>query len=87
MTRKVAFLFLGETLLIPHLYPIVEALAAKSDVPIELWVSTSVHETLLTQWTAPFLTVRIRRAPGFRAVADGDGAEAGLPAGQPVDTV
>ena len=23
---KVAFLFLGETLLIPHLYPIVEAL-------------------------------------------------------------
>ena len=28
MSRRVAFLFLGETLLIPHIFPIVEALAA-----------------------------------------------------------
>ena len=85
MTRKVAFLFLGETLLIPHLYPIVEALAAKSDVPIELWVSTSVHETLLMRWTTPFPTVVIRRAPGFRAVADdGSGRNPLLPAKIPM---
>ena len=89
MTRKVAFLFLGETLLIPHLYPIVEALAAPSavtsDVPIELWVSTSVHETLLTRWTAAFPTVRIRRAPGFRAVEnDGSGRNPVLPAKIPM---
>lgn len=82
---KVAFLFLGETLLIPHLYPIVEALAATSDVPIELWVSTSVHETLLTRWTAPFPNVRIRRAPGFRVVADdGSGRNPVLPAKMPM---
>ena len=38
MTQKVAFLFLGETLLIPHLYPIVEALVAVApDLPIDLW--------------------------------------------------
>ena len=76
MTRKVAFLFLGETLLIPHLYPIVEALAAAdSALPIELWVSTSVHEALLARWSADLPQVRIRRAPGFRALsgyADGD---------------
>ncbi len=85
MTQKVAFLFLGETLLIPHLYPIVEALAAASDVPIELWVGTSVHETLLTRWTAPFPTVRIRRAPGFRIVADdGSGRNPVLPAKIPM---
>lgn len=71
MKRAVAFLFLGETLLIPHLYPIVEALARLApDLPIELWVATSVHEQLLGSWTAPFgSNVRIRRAPGFRALA------------------
>ena len=82
---KVAFLFLGETLLIPHLYPIVEALAATSDVPIDLWVSTSVHESLLTRWTAPFSSVRIRRVPGFRRVADdGTGRNPVLPAKIPM---
>ncbi len=85
MTRTVAFLFLGETLLIPHLYPIVEALAATSDVPIDLWVSTSVHETLLGRWSARFPTVRIRRAPGFRTVADdGSGRNPVLPAKIPM---
>ena len=54
-------------------------------MPIELWVSTSVHETLLTRWTAPFPTVRIRRAPGFRAVADdGTGRNPVLPAKMPM---
>ncbi|MEG8017734.1 hypothetical protein [Sphingomonas sp. LR55] len=54
-------------------------------MPIELWVSTSVHETLLTRWTAPFPTVRIRRAPGFRVVADdGSGRNPVLPAKIPM---
>lgn len=65
----IAFLFLGETLLIPHLYPIVEALAAADrKLAIDLWVSTEMHEALLHRWTqqlgAP--AIRIRRAPGFR---------------------
>ena len=68
---RVAFLFLGETLLIPHLYPIVEALAAEApDLRIDCWVSTSVHEGLLTRWLAEAgidaRRVRVRRAPGFR---------------------
>jgi hypothetical protein len=72
---NVAFLFLGETLLIPHLYPIVEALAAEApDVVIDIWVVTSVHEELISQWlkgagTDPSRT-RIRRAPGFRDCPD-----------------
>ena len=74
MSRRVAFLFLGETLLIPHLYPIVEALAGRSDVAIDLWVSTSVHEKLLSGWIASSGDGRttIRRVPGFRTVADDD---------------
>ena len=66
----VAFLFLGETLLIPHLFPIVEALAdARADVAVDLWVSTSTHEQLLAGWTAHLPQVRVRRAPGFRRLA------------------
>lgn len=66
----VAFLFLGETLLIPHLFPIVEALAdARADLPLDLWVATSRHEQLLTGWTAHLPQVRIRHAPGFRRLA------------------
>ena len=82
MTRKVAFLFLGETLLIPHLYPIVEALSAHSDIAIDLWVGTSVHEKLLGGWIATLAGNRpaIRRAPGFRTVADDtDGRNPPLP--------
>jgi hypothetical protein len=76
MTRRrprVAFLFLGETLLIPHLYPIAEALARRGDaVAIDLWVSTSVHEALIAGWLrAEGLAerARIRRAPGYRTIA------------------
>ncbi len=74
--RSIAVLFLGETLLIPHLYPIVEALvAADRTVAIDLWVATSVHERLLQRWTALLDApgIAIRRAPGFRR-DDGDDA-------------
>jgi len=88
MTQKVAFLFLGETLLIPHLYPIVEALVAIApDLPVDLWVSTSMHETLLSAWVrdAGMTTVRIRRAPGFRSlVGYADGRNPPLPAKLPM---
>jgi hypothetical protein len=86
--RAVAFLFLGETLLIPHLYPIVEALAAADPaLPIDLWVSTSVHERLLGGWVAALgeSSIRLRRAPGFRTVADdGSGRNPALPAKLPM---
>lgn len=87
MRRPVAFLFLGETLLIPHLYPIVEALAGLSSVPIDLWVSTSVHEELLARWTKELgnPAIRIRRAPGFRLVQGGvEGRNPSLPAKLPM---
>ncbi len=85
--RRVAFLFLGETLLIPHLFPIVEALAREPGIAIDLWVATSVHEALLTGWTAPLAHpgLRIRRAPGFRRIpGDGDGRNPPLPAKLPL---
>jgi len=70
---RIAFLFLGETLLIPHLYPIVEALSEASDVPLDLWVSTSAHEAMLSAWLPSLAraNARIRRAPGFRGVPEG----------------
>jgi hypothetical protein len=86
MTARVAFLFLGETLLIPHLFPIVEALAAmRPELPIDLWVSTSVAEGLLAAWTEPLATVRVRRAPGFRRIASEEsGRNPPLPAKLPM---
>lgn len=65
----VAFLFLGETLLIPHLWPVAEALARDRDAAIDLWVATSVHEELLARWSVGLGDhVRIRRPPGFMAL-------------------
>jgi hypothetical protein len=69
---RVAFLFLGETLLIPHLYPIVDALAEMAPIlNIDVWVSTSVHEGLIRKWldesNLVLPRVRLRRAPGYRA--------------------
>ena len=87
MKRAVAFLFLGETLLIPHLYPIVEALARRAPgLPIDLWVSTSVHEQLLGAWTASLgANVRLRRAPGFRTLSGyANGRNPPLPAKLPM---
>lgn len=73
MGGHVAFIFLGETLLIPHLFPIVEQLAVKeAGIQIDLWVSTSVHERLLFSWTKALENVRIRRAPGFSDVNTSD---------------
>lgn len=70
---KVAFLFLGETLLIPHLWPIVEALAAEApELAIDCWVATSVHEVLLGRWSTGLANVRLRRAPGFVTVPDAE---------------
>lgn len=67
----VAFFFLGETLLIPHLFPIVEALARREDVQIDLWVSTSVHEQLLAGWIRDLgPQVRVRRASGYLSLPD-----------------
>ena len=79
--NRVAFLFLGETLLIPHLFPIVESLASIApDIPIDLWVSTSVHQNMLANWITDFPNIRIRKAPGFRAIADDtDGRNPKLP--------
>lgn len=77
----VAFFFLGETLLFPHLFPIVEALAKHEDVLIDLWVSTSAHEALLRGWMQDLgpATVRLRRASGYRAVAGEAGSNPELP--------
>lgn len=69
---KVAFLFLGEMLLVPHLWPIVDSLARlRPDMLIDLWVSTSAHEALIGGWLdSSHANVRIRRAPGFLQLAD-----------------
>ncbi len=70
----VAFLFLGETLLVPHLYPIVEALAELDpSLPIDLWVGERAVEIMLRERLEAFSggSVRLRRAPGFH---DGDRA-------------
>ena len=87
-SRRVAFLFLGETLLIPHLWPIVIALAAQDDdLAIDCWVATSVHETLLDGWIAEAALpprVRVRRAPGYRALAHASGQNPLLPAKIPM---
>ena len=82
MRDRVAFLFLGETLLIPHLFPIVEALADLApDLPQDLWVSTSMHEALIGGWLAERAgaPIRIRRAPGCRRVAVEAGTNPELP--------
>jgi hypothetical protein len=87
MRDRVAFLFLGETLLIPHLFPIVEALADLApDLPQDLWVSTSMHEALIGGWLVerPGAPIRIRRAPGFRQVAVDAGTNPPLPAKLPM---
>jgi len=73
MSGDIAFLFLGETLLVPHLYPLVAATAAAApETAIDLWLSTSVHETLIARWVAelPANRIRLRRAPGFRRLPD-----------------
>jgi hypothetical protein len=67
MRTDVAFLFLGETLLIPHLYPVLEALVERApDLRVDVWAATSMHEALVAGWLGERPRVRIRRAPGYR---------------------
>lgn len=83
----VAFLWLGEMLLIPHLWPIIDALArARPDLAIDIWVSTSVHEALIRSWIDPAHGgVRVRRAPGFACYPDAaPGENVPLPAKLPM---
>ena len=83
--RRVAFLFLGETLLIPHLWPIAEALAEQDPaLPIDLWIASATHEALLGRWSTPLPNVRLRRAPGFVAGGGADGRNPRLPAKLPM---
>lgn len=64
----VAFLFLGETLLVPHLQPIAAALAELCpDLAIDCWAGDAAVEEMLLARAQPGL--RIRRAPGFKADA------------------
>lgn len=68
-SKPVSFLFLGETLLIPHLYPIVEAMAQiVPQLAIDAWTSTETHEVLLGRWLAEsgICNVALRRSPGWR---------------------
>ncbi|MGK6319055.1 hypothetical protein [Sphingomonas sp. DT-204] len=85
---EVAFLFLGETLLIPHLYPILEELArAVPELPVDAWIATSAHEELLGRWLGELgpTGVRLRRAPGFRALRGySDGRNPPLPTKLPM---
>ncbi len=67
MKPRVAFLLLGETLLVPHLFPIIEAIAAKApNLPVDVWISNAGLDVLLRPWIARLPSVRIRHAPGFR---------------------
>ena len=87
--KPVAFLFLGETLLLPHLYPILARFAdLREERSIDAWTSTKVHEDLLTRWIAEDgITdkVRLRRAPGWKDTgASGPGENPVLPAKMPM---
>ena len=67
MRTDVAFLFLGETLLIPHLYPVLESLVEQAPGRrVDIWVATSMHEGLVRGWLGARPGVRVRRAPGYR---------------------
>lgn len=70
----VAFLFLGEMFLIPHLLPVAVALARSAPrVRITLFVVTSVHEEIIGEAVAKLglTSVSIRRARGFRRYPPG----------------
>lgn len=87
-SKPISFLFLGETLLIPHLYPIMEALAqADPHTVIEAWTSTQTHEVLLGRWLAEsgIGHIRLRRAPGWLRTNDPErGINPELPAKLPL---
>ncbi|MDO6416596.1 hypothetical protein Q4F19_19590 [Sphingomonas sp. BIUV-7] len=78
---SVAFLFLGELFLIPHLLPIAIALAATPHAPrITLFVITSAHEEIIAAaLAAAGLSLPIRRARGFRRLPAGSRETPHLP--------
>ena len=79
---SVAFLFLGELFLIPHLLPIAAALARRPAAPrITLFVITSIHEEIIRDALARlgFDGITIQRASGFRHFPHGCCAMPDLP--------
>ena len=88
MRSDFAFLFLGETLLIPHLYPVLAAVAELApERRIDVWTSTSTSEALIAGWISELKvpSLRMRRAPGFRQIADAEpGRNPALPAKLPM---
>lgn len=88
MRSDFAFLFLGETLLIPHLYPVLAAVAELApERRIDVWTSTSTSEALIGGWISELkgASVRMRRAPGFRQIDDAEpGRNPELPAKLPM---
>lgn len=70
---SVAFLFLGELFLIPHLLPIAIALARSASPPrITLFAITSAHEEIIAEaLAAAGLSLTIRRARCFRRLPPG----------------
>lgn len=63
-------LWLGEMLLLPHIWPIVDAFAhAHPATPVTIWVSTSAHEATLQRLLGPdHANLLVARAPLFRAI-------------------
>ena len=79
---QVNFLWLGETLLFPHIWPIVDRLArCRTDIIIDFWVSTDAHEALIKHQRGPaHENIRIRRSGFFRHVPiDRHGTNIALP--------
>ena len=66
MRTDVAFLFLGETLLIPHLYPVLEALVERGvDRILELGPGTALADMVRGAYPA----MQVRAVDDFRSIA------------------
>lgn len=63
-------LWLGEMLLLPHIWPIVDAFAREHPkTPVTIWVSTSAHEVTLERLLGPdHASLLVARAPLFKAI-------------------
>ncbi len=68
--RGLHVLWLGETLLLPHIWPIVDAFArAQPTTPITIWISTSAHEATLARLLEPeHAHIVVARAPLFKDI-------------------
>ena len=79
---SVAFLFLGELFLIPHLLPIAAALARRRATPrITLYVISSIHEEIIREALdrLDITNVELRHARGFRTYPAGSRDMPALP--------